>query len=89
MGPGVKHGRGVTLTTHPHLVQRSLMCRSYNSCPPSASMACSGTALLTISDTENADAVYAHTLYSVQQVGIHPKKFFLRNFQNLSLYVFL
>jgi hypothetical protein len=29
---GVKHGRGVTLTTHPHLVPRSRMSRSYN--PP-------------------------------------------------------
>jgi hypothetical protein len=27
--PGVKRGRGVTLTTHPHLVQRSRMSRSY------------------------------------------------------------
>jgi hypothetical protein len=27
--PGVKHGRGVTLTTHPHLVPRSRMSRSY------------------------------------------------------------
>jgi hypothetical protein len=44
----VKRGRGVTLTTHPHLVPRSRM-RSYTSSPPpSASMACSGTALLTV-----------------------------------------
>jgi hypothetical protein len=27
--PGVKHGRGVTLTTHPHLVPRSRLSRSY------------------------------------------------------------
>jgi hypothetical protein len=44
--PGVKRGRGVTLTTHPHLVSRSWMSRSYISSPPSVSMACSGTALL-------------------------------------------
>jgi hypothetical protein len=29
--PGVKRGRGVTLTTHPHLVSRSRMSRSYTS----------------------------------------------------------
>jgi hypothetical protein len=45
LSPWVKRGRGVTLTTHPHLVPRSRMCRSYTSSPPSASMACSGTAL--------------------------------------------
>jgi hypothetical protein len=31
--PGVKGGRGVTLTTHPHLVPRSSMSRSYISSP--------------------------------------------------------
>jgi hypothetical protein len=30
---GVKRGRGVTLTTHPHLVPRSRMSRSYTSSP--------------------------------------------------------
>jgi hypothetical protein len=44
--PGVKRGRGVTLTAHPHLVPRSRMSRNYTSSPPSASMACSGTAYL-------------------------------------------
>jgi hypothetical protein len=29
--PGLKRGRGVTLTTHPHLVPRSRMSRSYTS----------------------------------------------------------
>jgi hypothetical protein len=44
---GAKRGRGVTLTTHPHLVPRSRMSRSYTSSPPSATMACSsGTSLL-------------------------------------------
>jgi hypothetical protein len=33
---GVKRGRGVTLTTHPHLVPRSWMSRSYTSSPPSS-----------------------------------------------------
>jgi hypothetical protein len=31
---GVKRGRGVTLITHPHLVPRSWMSRSYTSFPP-------------------------------------------------------
>jgi hypothetical protein len=31
--PGAKHGRGVTLTTHPLLVPRSRMSRSYISSP--------------------------------------------------------
>jgi hypothetical protein len=45
--PGGKSAAGaVTLTTHPHLVPRSRISRSYTSSPPSASMACSGTALL-------------------------------------------
>jgi hypothetical protein len=45
LSPGVKRGRGVKLTTQPHLVPRSRMSRSYTSSPPSASMACSGTSL--------------------------------------------
>jgi hypothetical protein len=44
LSPGVKSGRGVTLTTHPHLVPRLRMSRSYTFSPPCASMACSGTA---------------------------------------------
>jgi hypothetical protein len=31
---GVKRGQGVTLTTHPHLLPRSRMSRSYTSSPP-------------------------------------------------------
>jgi hypothetical protein len=46
LSPGVKRGRGVTLTTHPHLEPRLSMSRSYTSSPPCASMAWSGTALL-------------------------------------------
>jgi hypothetical protein len=42
--PGLKSGRGVTLTNHPHLVPRLRMSRSYTSSPPSAFVACSGTA---------------------------------------------
>jgi hypothetical protein len=33
LSPGVKRGRGVMLTTHPHLVPRSWMSRSYISPP--------------------------------------------------------
>jgi hypothetical protein len=29
ISPGLKRGRGVTLTTHPHLVPRSIMIRIY------------------------------------------------------------
>jgi hypothetical protein len=43
--PGLKRGRDVTLTTHPHLVPRSRISRSYTSSPPSAFVACSGTVL--------------------------------------------
>jgi hypothetical protein len=38
--------RGVTLTTHPHLVPRLRTVGAIPSLPPCASMACSGTALL-------------------------------------------
>jgi hypothetical protein len=44
--PGTKRGRGVTLTTHPHIVPRSRMSRSYTSSPPNVTMVCSGTACL-------------------------------------------
>jgi hypothetical protein len=42
--PGVKRGRSLRLTTHPHLVPRSRMSRSYTSSPQSAFMECNGTA---------------------------------------------
>jgi hypothetical protein len=34
LSPGVKRGRGVTLTTHPHLVPTSRTRRKYASSPP-------------------------------------------------------
>jgi hypothetical protein len=34
LSPGLKRGRSVTLTAHPHLVSRSIMSRSYTSSPP-------------------------------------------------------
>jgi hypothetical protein len=36
LSSGVKRGRGVMLTTHPYLVPRSWMSRSYTSSPPQA-----------------------------------------------------
>jgi hypothetical protein len=43
----LKRGRGVKLTTHPHLVPRSRMSRSYTSSPPpSVPVACCATGLL-------------------------------------------
>jgi hypothetical protein len=39
---GVKRGRCVTLTTHPHLVPRLSMSRALPPLPPCAPMACSG-----------------------------------------------
>jgi hypothetical protein len=59
---GLTCGRGVTLTTHAHLVLRLRMSGSYTSCrkqveaihplPPSASVACSGTALAFINTVQ-------------------------------------
>jgi hypothetical protein len=40
--PGLKRGRGMTLTTHPHLVPRSRMSRSYIPLHPISFLACSG-----------------------------------------------
>jgi hypothetical protein len=57
LSPAVKRGQRATLTTHLHLVPRSRMSRSYTSSPLSASMACSGTALLYI-------YVYSHGITS-------------------------
>jgi hypothetical protein len=34
LSPGLKRGPDVTLTTHPHLVPRSRMSKSYTSSPP-------------------------------------------------------
>jgi hypothetical protein len=38
LSPAAKRGRGVTLTSHPRLVPRSWMSRSYTSSPPYASI---------------------------------------------------
>jgi hypothetical protein len=44
LSPGLKRGRGVTLPTHPHLVPRSRMSRSYTFSPLSTFMLYSGIA---------------------------------------------
>jgi hypothetical protein len=62
--PWAKRGRGVTLTTHPHLMPRSRMSRSYISSPPSATIACSGTALLCILLITKIFKVFKYTFYN-------------------------
>jgi hypothetical protein len=44
--PGIKHGQGVMLTTHPHQVPRSRMSRNYTPSPPWSLNGGSRTALL-------------------------------------------
>jgi hypothetical protein len=46
LSPGLKRVLGVVLTTHPHLVPRSRMSRSYTSSHPCSSMVCCGIAFL-------------------------------------------
>jgi hypothetical protein len=50
LSPGVKRGRGVTVTTHPHPVPKSRMNRRYTSSPPKRLVAGTGTALALSSD---------------------------------------
>jgi hypothetical protein len=45
LSPGLNRDRGVTLISHPHLMLRSRMIKSYISSPPSTYMAFGGTAL--------------------------------------------
>jgi hypothetical protein len=45
LSPGLKRSRGMTQTTHPHLVPRSRMGRNFIYSAPNASVVCSGTAL--------------------------------------------
>jgi hypothetical protein len=55
LSPGVKRGRGVMLTTHPYLVG------AIPPLPPSASMACRGTALLFKPTMQNFRIYYIGT----------------------------
>jgi hypothetical protein len=61
--PGAKRGRGVTLTTHPHLVPRSWMSRSYTSSVPSPFAACSGTVLAFNYIGTDSSSIYRLCLY--------------------------
>jgi hypothetical protein len=56
--PGVKHGQGMTLTTHPNLVPRSRMSKSYTSFPPCYLHGGSGTALLYFMNSDWTHYVY-------------------------------
>jgi hypothetical protein len=54
--PRVKRDRGVTLTTHPHLVMRSWMSRSYTSSPPQAPpWRLEGRLYFTYNDTQSSE----------------------------------
>jgi hypothetical protein len=64
---GPKRGRGVTLTTHPHLVPRSRMSRSYTSYPPQAppwrAVGLLYFTLLKYYHYNKVNKLYLHTLY--------------------------
>jgi hypothetical protein len=64
LSPGLKCGRGVTLTTHPQLMPRLRMSRSYTSSIPSAFVACSETALA-FKDLQEVE-FYIHDYYMLQ-----------------------
>jgi hypothetical protein len=51
LSPGVKRGRGVTLTAHPHLMPRSRMSWSYTSSAPKRKHGVWRTALLCFGST--------------------------------------
>jgi hypothetical protein len=86
--PGVKRGRGVTLTTHPHLATRSGMSRSYTSSPPCAYVACSGTALLcllqstyilTVSSQNYSSATHVLVLNFTTEITLTKAAYFKTN----------
>jgi hypothetical protein len=60
--PGAKRGRGVTMTTHPHLVPRSKWVEAILPLPTSVTMACSGTVLLTINALVLGTLQWHHSL---------------------------
>jgi hypothetical protein len=70
LSPGVKRGRGATLTTHPHLVPRSRMSTSYAFSPPSAFVSCSGTALAFRLPRDNALRCWTFGWPQVWPLGI-------------------
>jgi hypothetical protein len=54
----VKHGRGVTLITHPHLVPGSRKCRSYSPLSLGACMAVAGQLYVLLICTQNCPNHY-------------------------------
>jgi hypothetical protein len=64
----VKRGRGVTLTTHPYLVLRSRMCRSYTPLPLDAFMVVVGQLYLLV--TVKATRQTTEIMWQVQKVLI-------------------
>jgi hypothetical protein len=72
--PGIERGRDVTLTTHPHLVPRSRMSKSYIISPPWRLHGVYGEALLLI--------------YKKVWVEIHILYFiFIGHFKGIKLFV--
>jgi hypothetical protein len=62
LSPRVKRGRGVRLTTYPHLVSRSWVSMSYASSPPAPPKMCCGTVfpisvIETVTEAGTADLV--------------------------------
>jgi hypothetical protein len=69
-----KAWRGVTLTTHPHLVPRSRMNRGYTSSPLGACMAVTGQlywTVLTICNTEFIQIVFENSVHSSKDTCFH------------------
>jgi hypothetical protein len=84
LSPGVKRGRGVTLTIYPHLIPRSWMSRSYTSSPICASIGVLWDSFtFTETDVQNCNwrfftlfhltAVLLNLLNSVLKMNIFPK----------------
>jgi hypothetical protein len=55
--PRIKRGRGVTLTTNPHLVSRSWMSRSYTSSSPCATISVLWACFVFITDIYTTDTI--------------------------------
>jgi hypothetical protein len=82
LSPGVKRGRGVTLTTHPHLVPRSRMSRSYTSSPLAPPQLGCGTAsvLTSMAYLISSTQEYFNDAHSGQPSALKPTLLWLRNY---------
>jgi hypothetical protein len=69
--PGAKHGRGVTLTTHPHLVPRSRISWSYSSSPLWHLHGAAEQVLLYLSCPQN---ILCSFLYAREKFQTHARK---------------